>query len=78
VYSRLPLVEAGTSRPSRRIWPEVGEASLASIRASVDLPEPLSPTTAVMPSAGSASDTCSTARTASRLPRRDRRVPCTW
>ncbi len=37
----------GTARPSSSSSPDVGVISLASSRASVDLPEPLSPTTAV-------------------------------
>jgi hypothetical protein len=41
--------------------------SLASSLASVDLPEPLSPTIAVIPPAGSASEMSSTACTTARL-----------
>ena len=54
---------AGAGLPLEQHWPEVGMTSWASSRARVDLPEPLSPTTAVTRAGGSASDTSSTACT---------------
>ena len=51
----------GAGWPSSSSWPEVGFSSWANSRASVDLPEPLSPTIAVIRPAGSASETPSTA-----------------
>ena len=47
----------GAGWPSSSSWPEVGFSSRANSRASVDLPEPLSPTIAVIRPAGSASET---------------------
>ena len=49
------------SRPSKRIVPSLGSISRAMSRASVDLPEPLSPTTPMLSPASSVRSTPSTA-----------------
>ncbi|MEY9756203.1 hypothetical protein ABIE73_003598 [Bradyrhizobium yuanmingense] len=51
------------SSPSRRIWPEVGSTSRSTLRATVDLPQPDSPTRPSVSPVPSANETPSTACT---------------
>src|SRR5699024_7561848 len=77
-------VKVVTSRPSKSTRPSVGSSSLSTICATVDLPEPDSPTIAVVVPRSISKETSSTARKGvvrhGTLPRigKDLVSPCTW
>jgi hypothetical protein len=62
---RSPCARARVSTPSISIEPEVGSSSFSTIFATVDLPEPDSPTRASVLPRGMSNDTASTARNGS-------------
>ena len=62
-YAKLLGAFTGIVSPAKRSSPEVGVMMRASMRASTDLPDPLSPTTAVTRPALRLNETASTART---------------
>src|ERR1700722_6235043 len=66
--SRLPL-RVVISLPSKRILPVVGSITRSRQRATVDLPQPDSPTRPSVSPLATANETPSTARTAGRSPR---------
>ena len=70
-----PATSSVRSLPSNRTWPAVGSISRSTRRATVDFPEPLSPTRPSVSRARCRIDTPSTART--RPATRRRKVVCT-
>ena len=73
-----PMSASSSSRPSKRMLPALAPIRPATARAMVDLPEPLSPTTASVSPGAIVKETPSTARNGAARRRNSPRRPVKW